>query len=219
MTPAHDQPSPDQPSGPLRRLLEQFARPTGLLGHLAGFLMSRTDVDDRWLVGLLDVQPTDRVLDIGFGPGVAVSLLAQRATAGLVAGVDPSEVMLRQATRRNRAAIEEGRVELRLGTASELPYPDASFTKACAMHSLQFWPSLEAGLREVHRVLAPSGVLVLALRMWRPHAGRLDPSRYGFTEEQVDELVATLGRIGFADVTTARREFARETITAILARR
>jgi ubiquinone/menaquinone biosynthesis C-methylase UbiE len=200
-------------------LFAQFGRPSGLLGRLAGYLMARSDADDRWVVELLDVQPHDRVLEVGFGPGVAVALIAERATAGFVAGVDPSEVMVRQATRRNRAAVQEGRVELRLGMVSNLPYPEAHFTKACALHSLYFWPSWTDGLRELYRVLAPGGLLVLAVRMWRPQAGRFDPSRYGFRDEQVAEVVATLGSVGFQDVATERREVGRETITAILARR
>ena len=207
------------PSGPLGSFLAQFGRPSGLLGRLAGFFMSRVDADDRWIVELLDVQPRDRVLEIGFGPGVAVGLIAERATAGLVAGVDPSEVMVRQAVRRNRAAVRQGRAELRPGTVVELPYPDAHFTKACAIHSLYFWPSVEGGLRELHRVLAPGGRLVLAVRMRRAGAGRFDASRYGLTEEQVAAVTAALGSVGFRDVTTQRRAIGRQTITAILARR
>jgi ubiquinone/menaquinone biosynthesis C-methylase UbiE len=55
---------------------------------------------NRWVVSLLGVQPTDQVLEIGFGPGVAVAALA-RAGAGHVYGIDHSAVMLRQASRRN----------------------------------------------------------------------------------------------------------------------
>jgi ubiquinone/menaquinone biosynthesis C-methylase UbiE len=207
------------PSGPLRGLFEQFGRPSGLLGRLAGYLMSKTDEDDRWVVELLDVRPDDRVLDIGSGPGVTLALIARRATAGFVAGVDPSGVMVRQATERNRAAVQAGRVELRPGSASSLPYPDAHFTKACAVHSLYFWPSVEAGLREVHRVLAPDGLHVLAVRTRRPDAGRFSPSRYGLTDEMLADLVATLASVGFRDVTTRRREMGRQTIAAVLARR
>ncbi len=207
------------PTGLLGRLFEQFGRPSGLLGQLAGYLMARSEADDRWVVELLDVQPNDRVLEVGFGPGVAIALIAERATSGFVAGVDPSEVMVRQATRRDRAAVREGRVELRPGTVSDLPYPDGHFTKACAIHSLYFWPSLEDGLRELHRVLAPGGLLALAVRMRRPQAGRFDPSRYGFTDEQVAEVAATLGSVGFRDVTTRRQELDRQTMLAILARR
>src|SRR6266498_1192914 len=78
----------------LRALFNQFARPSGLLGRLAGRIMAKSDADDRWIVELLDVQPDDRVLDVGCGPGVTVGLIAERATAGLVRGIDPSVVML-----------------------------------------------------------------------------------------------------------------------------
>jgi SAM-dependent methyltransferase len=207
------------PSGPLRGLFEQFGRPSGLLGRLAGYLMSKTDDDDRWIVELLNVRPDDRVLDIGSGPGVTLTLIARRATSGFVAGVDPSDVMVRQATERNRAAVQAGRVEPRLGSASGLPYPDAHFTKACAVHSLYFWPSVEAGLREAYRVLAPDGLLILAVRTRRPDAGRFSPSRYGLTDDMLADLVAILTSVGFHDVTTQRREMGPQTIAAVLARR
>ncbi|MFI7439401.1 hypothetical protein [Nonomuraea indica] len=61
-----------------------------------------------WAVSLLDVQPTDRVLEIGFGPGfgpgVAIAEFADRATRGHVFGIDHSQAMVRQAARRNAAA-------------------------------------------------------------------------------------------------------------------
>jgi ubiquinone/menaquinone biosynthesis C-methylase UbiE len=203
----------------LRPLFNQFARPSGLLGRLAGRIMSKSDADDRWIVELLDVHPDDRVLDVGCGPGVTVELIAERATAGLVCGIDPSVVMLRQAAGRNADAVRVGRVELHRGGVSAIPYSDAHFPKACAVHSLYFWPSVEAGLRELHRVLASGGLLILAVRMRRERAGLFDPSRYGYTDAQVDESIATLGSVGFGEVTTQRREIGRETITAITARR
>ena len=83
----------------MRPLFEQFGRPSGWLGRIAGSLMAKGADDDRWLVDLLDVQPEDRVLEVGFGPGVAIELLAARASRGRVAGVDPSDVMVRQATK------------------------------------------------------------------------------------------------------------------------
>lgn len=207
------------PAGPLGRLFRQFCRPSGLLGELSGYLMAKNDDDDRWIVELLDVQPEDRVLEIGSGPGVALAMIAARARAGFVAGVDPSAVMVRQATRRNRAAVRAGRVEVRRGTDSALPYPDQHFTKACGLHTVYFWPSVAAGAREVYRVLAPDGLAILAVRMRRPTAGSLDPSRYGLTDEQVAGIMAHLGSAGFRDLTTRRRDLARQTITAIIGRR
>jgi len=58
-----------------------------------------------WTVGLLDVKPTDHVLEIGFGPGLAIQKVAAIVSKGLVAGVDSSETMLKLAQKRNAASI------------------------------------------------------------------------------------------------------------------
>src|SRR3989441_1771583 len=105
-------------------IVSQFMRPRGFAGWLAGWEMALRSSNRKrnvWAVGLLGVEPTDRVLEIGFGPGIAIRELSRRAMHGLVCGVDHSAVMVRQATRRNAAAVRAGRVELRLGAAEHLP--------------------------------------------------------------------------------------------------
>lgn len=208
-----------QPPRLLRPLFDKFARPSGLFGRLAGRIMAKSDADDRWIAELLQVQEEDRVLDVGCGPEVTVALMADQATSGLVVGVDPSVEMLGQAARRNEAAVRMGQTELRRGEVSALPSPDGSFTKACAIHSLYFWPSLDGGLRELHRVLAPNGLLVLAVRMRREDAGMFEPSRYGLTDTQIDEVFAALSAVGFRDIASRGREIGREMIAVIVARR
>ena len=166
----------------LNRFFRQFSGPTGPLGRIAGRLMARMNGPlNDWVVELLELAPGDRVLEVGFGPGLAVEKIAARLREGRVVGVDHSELMRRQATRRNRAAIAAGRVELRVGTAAALPVEDARFTHAFAVNSLQFWPDLPAALAELQRVLIPQGRLVLALRMRRESAGRFDRSKHGMT--------------------------------------
>src|SRR5688572_12852582 len=91
--------------------LAQFHHPTGAAGHVAGWIMGRRSSNvarNRWAAQLLDVQPTDHVIELGCGPGVAIAALADRAVRGLVVGVDHSLVMIRQARRRNRAAVRAG---------------------------------------------------------------------------------------------------------------
>lgn len=114
--------------------------------------------------------------------------------------------------------MREGRAVLRPGTAAALPFPDAHFTKACTVHSLYFWPSVEKGLREVRRVLAPGGRLVLAVRTFQPNAGLFNPSRYGYREEQLAAVEQALRALGYQDVHTQCRAIGHETIAAIGAR-
>lgn len=200
------------------RFFAQFSGPHGPLGHVAGWLMARKNLAlNGWVAELADVGPGDRALEVGFGPGLLVARLVEHAA--FVAGVDRSEVMLRQALRRNARLVREGRIELRQGSAGELPFDDASFTHACSVNSLQFWPSVEDGLCEIRRVLAPGGRLVLAQRLHREAAGRFDRSRFGMSEGRVSEIASTLERVGFERAALRWRDFGHETLAALLALR
>jgi ubiquinone/menaquinone biosynthesis C-methylase UbiE len=122
----------------------QFGHPRGAAGNVAGWVMTHRPSNRRrnsWVASLLDVQPTDRVLEIGFGPGLAIAELRRRVgPSGQVCGIDHSDVMLRQATRRNAAAIRAGRVTLTLGTVERLPPAlDGPFDAILAVNTLGFW--------------------------------------------------------------------------------
>jgi ubiquinone/menaquinone biosynthesis C-methylase UbiE len=203
----------------VNRFFRQFSGPSGLLGRIAGRLMARMNGPvNAWVVDLLELSPRDRVLEVGFGPGLAVERIAARTGEGLVVGVDHSELMRRQAARRNRETMAAGRVELRVASVGRLPFENARFTHALAVNSLQFWPDLPAALAELRRVLAPQGRLALAIRMRRYGAGRFDRSRHGMSEEGLGRVTAAVERAGFREVKTLRREIRGEVITAVLSR-
>jgi len=193
----------------------QFRRPSGPLGWLAGQLMARKNAPmNRLAVELLDASPDDRIVEIGFGPGTAIQMLARGTEIGLIAGVDWSSAMLRQAGRRNRQSIRAGRVELHAGTASQLPFPDAHFTKAFAVNSFHHWSSQLDDLLEVRRVLSENGLLLLCLRMALPKQSLF--AAPGMTEEQVRSAEQLVERAGFRGVRTLRRNVGRE-VSCILA--
>jgi len=138
----------------------QFHRPTGPVGHVAGWIMGRRSSNvarNRWAVRLLDVRPADRVIELGCGPGVAIAALAARATEGLVVGVDHSPVMVRQARRRNRSAVRSGRVRLVHAPVEGLSVDDAPFDAALAVNTVGMWSDPTARLREIGRMLRPGG--------------------------------------------------------------
>ena len=143
-------------------LMRMFGRPKGFLGRFGGVIMARLNREAATqVIKLLDVRLDDKVLEVGFGPGVGIQLLLQRATAGWVAGVDQSQEMVRQAAARNASALRNRRVDLRNGSVEKLPFADETFDKALAINSMQVWPDARRGLREIGRVLKPGGNIAL----------------------------------------------------------
>ena len=140
----------------------QFGNPRGLIGHLVGLIMAYENrARNQWALSLLDIQPTDRILEIGFGPGWAVQEASKIAQDGLVAGVDRSLTMVKQATVRNRIRIKSGHVSLRLGTATEIPFDNGVFNKVYAVNSFHEWDDPMVGLQETRRVLRRGGLLLI----------------------------------------------------------
>jgi trans-aconitate methyltransferase len=77
-----------------------FGQPHGLLGRLGGTIMARATAERNiWTIALVDIKPECRILEVGCGPGALIKALAERTTDGFIVGVDPSRVMLKQATK------------------------------------------------------------------------------------------------------------------------
>jgi SAM-dependent methyltransferase len=124
-----------------RDTIGQAHHPRGAAGRVTAWEMAHRPSNRQrsvWVVSLLGAQPSSRILEIGFGPGVAVAELV-RAGAGHVYGIDHSGVMLRQASRRNAAAIRAGRVTLMRASVDQIPPAlDGPFDAIFAVNSLAF---------------------------------------------------------------------------------
>lgn len=148
-----------------RDLIGQAHHPRGAAGQVTAWEMALRPSNRQrslWAVSLLDVQPTDRVLEIGFGPGVAIAALV-RAGAAHVYGIDHSHVMLERASRRNAAAIRAGRVTLVQAPVDQIPPTlDVPLNAILAVNSHGFWTDAAQRLVELRGRLAPGGRIAIA---------------------------------------------------------
>jgi ubiquinone/menaquinone biosynthesis C-methylase UbiE len=143
---------------------QQHHCPSGMVGWLAGEQMVRQHrPETAWTIDLLDIQPADHVLEVGFGAGRGIKLAAEKASDGRVMGIDLSEVMVRVATRRNARVVKAGRVVLSQGNITALPFEDLQFDKIMTIHTFYFWPEPPRTMSELQRVLKPGGRLVITL--------------------------------------------------------
>ena len=176
-----------------RDVIGQAHHPRGAAGYVAAWEMAHRPSNrqrSRWVVSLLGVRPADKVLEIGFGPGLAIAALAQ-AGAGHVYGIDHSGVMLRHASRRNATAIRAGRVTLIRASVDQVPAAlDGPFDAILAVNSLGFWPDPGVRLAELRRRLAPGGRIAIASQPRCPGA-TADTSRDA--ARQIEGLLAEAG--------------------------
>lgn len=149
---------------------------------------------NAWVVALLDVRSADRVLEVGFGPGLAIAELARRVTGGRVHGIDHSAVMVRRASRHNRAAIRAGRVELLHAPVDRLPAFDPPLDAVLAVNTTGFWPDPAQRLRDLRRVLRPGGRIALVSQPRCPGATRDTTAR---AARELQDLLAAAGFAGF----------------------
>jgi SAM-dependent methyltransferase len=187
-----------------------FALPQGFRGRLAGRFMLWNDGKQSDVVRLLDPRPGSRVLEVGFGPGGLIRRLVARTEVALVCGVDPSTDMVAAARRRNRAGAAAGRLELRTGTAAETGYPDGHFDHVVSVRNVALWPDLEAGLRELHRVVRPQGTVLIS---WH---GGTDPNRIVRNFRLPDDKLARI-QDGLTDLFTSATRHELTMQTAFLA--
>jgi SAM-dependent methyltransferase len=182
----------------IRRFLRaQFGRPTGFWGNIVGKIMTYTPSNqDRihWTISLLDIKPDDRLLEVGFGPGFAIELVSKMISEGFIVGVDHSEVMVRQAGKRNTRAIHDGKVVLQLGSVSSLPKFNEPFDKIFTINSIHFWNEPVDCLKELRKLLKPGGLIAVTLQP------RSRSATDETTKEIGKELVMNLEHAGFSHV-------------------
>ncbi len=146
----------------MSRLLKQCRKPSGWFGEMVGRGMNSSHAPlTGWGLTHISVDKQDVVLDIGCGGGRTISRLAEMAAEGKVYGIDYSEKSVSLSSRKNRRLIAQGRVEIRQGEVSRLPYPDGMFDLVTAVETHYFWPDLVSDFREVRRVLKPGGTLLV----------------------------------------------------------
>jgi ubiquinone/menaquinone biosynthesis C-methylase UbiE len=189
---------------------KQLQHPKGVLGKaLFGWMTTKTLAHARWTADLMDVQPDDEILEVGFGNGANIELLAGRASNGHVAGAEISKTAVQMASTRNARAISEGRVTLHQASGESLPFEDGAFDKACTVATMYVIQDPSAVFKELHRVLKPGGLVAVTFPV-RENFMRFKPAKTeGFHLHELGDLEAALRDAGFVETRTERNDSVR----------
>ena len=192
---------------PSRVLSLQARKPTGLIGrYLMTKIFNEGNADlNSFVMDMLELQSSDRVLEIGFGTGKLISQMAEFTTEGVVEGIDFSEVMLKQAGKINKHNVSNGKVRLQREECKNLPFENESFNKLCSINTLYFWKDPAKYFLEMFRVIRPGGIIAIGFRDDKQMSS-LNLSSDVFTTYSQTEVVSLLSNAGFSDARVAEKK-------------
>lgn len=176
-----------------------------LMGKLYG-LIQRNPASNRTVAALAELTGDDMVLDVGCGAGGALKAASRTVPENQLSGADPTPALVTTARKR----LPEADIEV--AVAEDLPFDDRSFSVVWTISSFHHWTHPRQGLEELLRVLAPGGRLLLA-----EHRNKKDGG-HGLSDREANQLIATLGEIGFEDVHSSQHGSGRK-LTVVTGRR
>jgi SAM-dependent methyltransferase len=183
----------------LRKLLLLWGRPGGfLVSPFLGLMnLGHKSFQER-VLSAAALLPGGTVLDIGCGGGYLLSRLAEKADK--VYGLDHSASSVGKSILLNREKVESGQLEVRLGSAAELPFADDSFDLITAFETVYFWPEAAKCLAGIYAKLKPGGFFLVACTSLAPENAEkhffrdADPENFHvFGRAEMEELLRAAG--------------------------
>lgn len=189
----------------------QCQKPRGWIGRVILWQMNaRHSRLTDWGLAHVSIEKHYTILDVGCGGGRTVSKLAMMAGEGKVYGIDFSHESVAASKRTNARFIDEGLVEIRYGSVSQLPFPEDMFDLVTAVETHFWWPSLTADMREIFRVLKHRGRLVIVAEVYKGAGTPVSKlaerfaAKTGMKLLSVDEHSELFANAGYSDVRVLR---------------
>jgi ubiquinone/menaquinone biosynthesis C-methylase UbiE len=147
----------------------------------------------------MNIQPRHNILDVGFGGGITLGLMVDKACQGKVAGIEVSTTLLMRAMKAYAKPIANGQLDLQKGPIEQIPFNEARFDSVCTVNTVYFWQDPKRAVAEAYRVLKPGGRFVLSFRP-PEDMRKLEFTQHGFTLYDREVLAGFLDGAGFAQL-------------------
>lgn len=189
----------------------QFSGPFGYVAALT--MMVGRGKDAELVCDLAGIDETDRVLDIGCGPGTAARHAVRRGAD--VTGVDPSRPMLQLASLITRIRRLQKKITWLEARAENLTLPDEAFTVTWSLASVHHWPELDQGLAETRRTLQSGGTFIAVEKRAEP--GATGNASHGWTKQQAETFAKMLNEGGFSNAVVSDHDLGKRKLIAVMA--
>jgi SAM-dependent methyltransferase len=185
----------------LRTIGLQFKKPTGFLGKFISNLMIKGNTHEyETLIKDFNIQSNDKLLEIGYGPGIGIELISKSFDSCTIFGIDFSELMYRRATKRNRQFVDNKRVHLLFGDFLETEMNVKDFNKIFCLNVVYFWDDLLKPFEKIKSLLKTDGVFYFFM------AKKEQLSKFKFTKDDIfnkysiEHVIQSLKSAGLKEV-------------------
>jgi cyclopropane fatty-acyl-phospholipid synthase-like methyltransferase len=143
-------------------IASQFKKPTGLFGIFSSNRMIKNNQKnyDR-LIKDLDLQPHNKLLEIGYGPGIGLHIIAEQCATCTIEGIDFSKLMYKRASKYNQQYIDAGRMHLQHGDFLTTPVAQTDYDKIFCLNVVYFWNELRTPFKKVFSLLKNGGAFYI----------------------------------------------------------
>lgn len=164
----------------LRNLGLQLRKPSGFFGKIVSTMMIKWNRNRyKILINDLKIQPKDKLLEIGYGPGIGINMILNRCDSCNLFGIDYSELMHQKATKRNKQFVDSSRAKLMLGDFLETEIDVRDFDKVYCLNVVYFWDNLQKPFEKIYSLLKNDGLFCIYMD------SKEDLSKVTFAEDDI----------------------------------
>lgn len=179
-------------------IASQFKKPTTLFGIFASKIMVKNNQKNYdKLIKDLDIQPHDKLLEIGYGPGIGIQMVAKSCSTCTIHGIDFSRLMYKRASRYNKPFIDDAKVQLQYGDFLKIAVIDNNYEKVFCLNVIYFWDELKSPFEKVLSLLKKGGAF--HIYMADKSALKKAPDSV-FNKYSLEQVIEVLKSVGFESV-------------------
>ena len=144
-------------------IAKQFRKPSGLLGRIISKIMEEHNIYlyDFILEEINKINNFEKILEIGYGPGLGINKLLSQNNKVTFNGIDFSKLMYKRATRLNKYYISKNKLNLIYGDLKEYDFDEQKYKVIFGINIVYFWNSLNEYFKKIYKLLKKNGLLIL----------------------------------------------------------
>lgn len=184
-----------------RKLSLQFRRPDGFLGKIISGLMKKGNrpVYEN-LIEYMEIKQGEKMLEIGYGPGLGIDLILTGFPSVSINGVDFSELMYKEASERNKKLIEGGRVKLQYGDFLEAAVDGKDFDRVYFTNVIYFWNDIQKPFEKIYSLLKKGGSVNFYMAGKDYLEKQMITNQETFNKYSIEQVKDTLTAAGFINI-------------------